>query len=141
MVFDIIDSTTTREFTMKLYFYLLFLISFSTINATTNSDSNVVLLLKNLDINLSNAISAYPGKLQFAQIKKTIESSACLKMYKDEVSKPQYKPTLDSLEPKFIQFDQLLKKYSEDKKFKDELSLYTKSVSELPKEKVCRFDI
>ncbi len=125
---------------MKLYFCLLILISNSNINATTNLDSNLVLLLKNLDINLSNSISAYPGKLQFEQMKKTIESSACLKMYKDEVSKPQFKSTLDTLEAKFIQFDQLLKKYSEDKKFKEELSEFKKSVSELPKEKVCRFE-
>lgn len=138
---------------MKLYFSLFLLISFSSILATTNlslnlelskisnSDSNVILLLKNLDINLSNAISAYPGKLQVEQMKKAIDSSACLKMYSAELNKPIYKAALDTLESKFIQFDHLLKKYSEDKQYKDELVRYNKSVSLLPKDKVCRFII
>lgn len=149
--FDIIDSTPIHEVLMKLYiFFFVLIISFS-ISATTNSnlnlelekinnsDSNVVFLFKNLDYNLSAAISAYPGKQQFELIKKAINSSACLKMYQVEVSKPIYKVVLDLLEPKFMQFDQLLKKYGEDVNFKAELAQYQKMISLLPKDKICHF--
>lgn len=153
LCFAIMDSSSTYEAMMKLFNILFFLLFSSIIYANSsstfnhelekipNSNPQIILLFKKLDFNLSNSLSAYPGKLQFEQMKKTIESSTCLKIYQEEVSKPIYKAALDSLESKFVQFDQLLKKYSNDTKFKDELIKFKNSVTLLPKEKVCHFEI
>ncbi len=105
-----------------------------------NPNPNIIVILKKIDYDVNVALNAYPGKMQFDQMKKAIESAACLNTFGEEPGKEMYKDLVNYLEPKFKSFDLLVKKYSEDKVFKDQLSQFRKDILTIPQNKVCRFE-
>lgn len=122
---------------MRFLKILILCLASSGLLATSDNNQMIAWSLKNIEYELDQSFSAYPGNLQFEQIKKTIRSSACLKTFSQELLKPENKVAFDKLEPKFVQFDALLKKYSEDNKFKRQLSEFNKEIDTLPKNKLC----
>lgn len=104
-------------------------------------DPKIILGLKKMSADISVAISAPPGPMQYVQIMKALDSGACLaNFYKEEMSQEKYKNAIAYLEPKFQKFDAMLKKIAEDPEFeyKDKLAQYQKTLPKLPKSVVCR---